>query len=94
MGRGVVPTLTRATQVIPLSARGDERLPAVTLVDLSISRPFGFGPGRKIVPRLDIYNLGNASTIVALNPAVGGTYLAPSQIVAPRIMRIGFSVNF
>jgi hypothetical protein len=94
VGRAVVPTLTRASQVIPLSARGDERLPSVGLVDLSISRPFGFGPGRKIVPRLDIYNLGNASTVVALNPAVGGTYLAPSQIVAPRIMRIGFSVNF
>jgi len=92
--RTVLPTLTRSTQVIPLSARGDERLPTVTLVDLSFSRAFNFAQGRRIVPRLDIYNVGNAATVVVLNPAVGGSYLAPSQIVAPRIMRVGFSVNF
>jgi len=77
-----------------LKARGDERLPTVTLVDLSFSRAFNFAQGRRIVPRLDIYNVGNAATVVVLNPAVGGSYLAPSQIVAPRIMRVGFSVNF
>jgi len=92
--RTLLPTLTRASQVIPLSARGDERYPTVTLIDLSFSRAFTFLQTRKIVPRLDIYNVGNAATIVALNPAVGGSYLAPSQIVAPRIMRVGFSLNF
>jgi hypothetical protein len=69
-------------------------MPSVTLIDLSLSRAFGFGQGRKIVPRFDVYNLGNASTVVGLNPAIGGTYLVPTQIVAPRIARVGFSVNF
>jgi hypothetical protein len=92
--RSLLPTLTRASQVVFLSARGDERMPSVTLIDLSLSRAFGFGQGRKIVPRFDVYNLGNASTVVGLNPAIGGTYLVPTQIVAPRIARVGFSVNF
>ena len=93
----LLPTLTRPSQTVFLSARGDERLPSVTLIDIGFSRAFALGPGRKIVPRVDLYNLGNASTVVGLNPAVptsGSTYLAPTQIVAPRIARIGFSVNF
>jgi outer membrane receptor protein involved in Fe transport len=86
-------TLTRATQVIPLSERGDERLPTVTMVDLRISRPIKFGQ-RQIVPQLDLFNIGNAGTIVRYNVAVGSTYLTPAEIVAPRIIRVGFSIDF
>ena len=86
--------LTRATQLVFLSERGTERLPSVTMVDLSLSRPFRFGGGRAISPRLDLFNIGNAGTIVRYNPAVGGTYLAPAEIVAPRIIRVGFSIDF
>src|SRR4029079_13809325 len=46
--------LTRATQTVLLSARGDERLQAVNLVDLRISRAFRFG-NRKIEPQIDIF---------------------------------------
>jgi hypothetical protein len=92
--RTIVPGLVRATQNVFLSARGDERLPSVTLIDLRISRAFRFGGNRRIVPQFDIFNLGNAATILSLNGAVGGSYRAPSQIVAPRIMQVGFSVNF
>jgi hypothetical protein len=88
--------LTRSAQTIFLSDRGDERYPAVTLIDLRISRIFRFG-SRRIEPTFDIFNLGNASTITTLTtavPATGVTYLAPSAIVSPRIMKVGFSINF
>jgi len=85
--------LTRASQTVFLSDRGDERYPAVTLIDLRISRIFRFG-ARRIEPTFDIFNLGNASTITTLTSAVGGTYLVPNAIVSPRIMKIGFNVNF
>ena len=86
--------LTRANQTIFLSQRGDERLPAVTLIDLRISRSFRFANGRRIEPTFDIFNLGNASTITSLNAGVGTTYLIPTAIVSPRIMKIGFVVGF
>jgi hypothetical protein len=76
-----------------LSERGDERLPTVTMVDLRFSRPIKFGT-RQFVPQLDIFNIGNAATIVRYNPAVGSTYLAPGEILAPRIVRVGFSIDF
>jgi hypothetical protein len=85
--------LTRATQVIPLSERGTERLPPVTMVDLRVSRPFKFG-ARQLVPQLDLFNIGNASTIVRYNVAVGSTYRGPAEIVAPRIIRLGLSIDF
>jgi hypothetical protein len=85
--------LTRSSQTIFLSNRGDERLPSVTLSDLRISRSFRFGT-RRIEPTFDIFNLGNASTVTSLVSGVGSTYLAPTGIVSPRIMKVGFTVNF
>ena len=35
--------LTRASQTVPLSQRGDERYPNVTAIDLRVSRKFKFG---------------------------------------------------
>ena len=85
--------LTRATQTVALSQRGDERLPTMTLADISISRTFKFGP-RRIVPRFDIFNLTNANTADSISTGVGATYLVPQTIVAPRVMKVGFSINF
>jgi hypothetical protein len=95
--RTVFPTLTRADQVIArLAERGDERYPDVTLLDLRFSRPFRLGRARQInvEPLVELFNLGNASTIVARNSSVGSRYLFPTEILSPRIVRVGFSVTF
>lgn len=95
--RTVFPTLTRASQSIPrLAERGDERYPDVTLVDLRFSRPFRIGRGRQINidPLIEIFNIGNASTIVTYTTGVGSRYLFPTEILSPRIVRVGFSVTF
>ena len=85
--------LTRANQTVLLSQRGDERYEGVTMFDLRLSKSFRFGP-RSITPQIDLFNITNAGTTVAHAVAVGGSYLAPQEILAPRIIRIGFSVNF
>jgi hypothetical protein len=86
-------TLTRSSQSVTLSQRGEERYPAVTMADVRISRSFRFGD-RRFVPQLDIFNIGNASSVVTYNTAVGGSYLDPREILSPRIIRVGFSLNF
>ena len=86
--------LTRASQTVILSDRGDERLNAVNLIDLRISRAFRFDQRRKIEPQIDIFNLTNSNVADSNSPAVGATYLVPQTIIAPRIIRVGFSVNF
>lgn len=89
-----VVALTRGSQNVFLSARGDERLPAVNEVDLRISRPFKLGATRRIIPQVDLYNIGNAAPAVTITSAVGGSYLAPTQILAPRIIRVGLAMTF
>jgi hypothetical protein len=86
-------SLTRTSQTIDLSERGDERYSPVTMVDLRLSRAFRFG-SRRFVPQLDIFNIGNADTVVSVQNAVGGTYLDPREILSPRIIRVGFSLDF
>src|SRR5262249_9367438 len=83
--------LTRSSQLVLLSDRGDERYDTVTLVDLRVSRAFRFGP-RRITPQFDIYNLTNQYTVQSTTVGVGSTYLRPTSILSPRIMRVGFSV--
>jgi hypothetical protein len=90
-GAGVA--LTRSSQTVVLSERGDERYPDVTMFDVRLSRAFRFG-GRSITPQLDIFNLGNADMTTSLNNTVGSTYLLPQEILSPRIIRVGFSLNF
>jgi len=85
--------LTRASQLVLLSNRGDERLDTVSLIDLRISRAFRFGT-RRISPQLDIYNLTNQYTPQGLTVGVGSTYLRPTSIISPRIMRVGIVLNF
>ena len=86
-------TLTRASQTVILSERGDERYPNVVMADLRLSRSFRFG-ARSFQPELSIFNLTNADTVVSHTVGLGGNYLVPTEILAPRIIRVGFSFNF
>ncbi len=85
--------MTRATQTVLLSNRGDERLDAVTMLDLRLSKTFRFGT-RSIGPQVDFFNITNADTATGVNGVVGGTYLFPSEILSPRIIRVGLVINF
>jgi hypothetical protein len=91
--RAFFPTLTRSSQTVRLTDRGDERLPDVAMVDFRISRTFRFG-ARRIMPMIEVFNLGNADTITGYNAAVGSAYLRPSEILSPRILRFGITMDF
>lgn len=87
-------TLARSTQTVVLSRRGDERFDNVIMGDIRLSRRFTLPGGRSVTPQVDFFNVSNADTAVAHNVQVGSSYLYPSEILAPRIIRVGFSLNF
>ncbi|HYM22692.1 MAG TPA: hypothetical protein VEU08_05775, partial [Vicinamibacterales bacterium] len=92
---GCTGGLIRSSQSVILSDRGDERLPATTLLDFRVSRSFQFATSRRIVPHLDIFNATNRYTAQSLTTtAQSTTYLVPTSIVSPRIIRIGVDLNF
>jgi hypothetical protein len=85
--------LTRATQTVALSERGDERFGAVRMFDVRLSRTFRFGT-RSFSPQVDFFNITNSDQVVSQTNAVGSSYKFPAEILAPRIIRVGFALNF
>src|SRR4029077_357689 len=66
-------SLTRVTQRVTYEPRGTTRLPDVNLFDFSIRRTFG--PGRySVEPIMDMFNVGNVSTIRARSTQLGPSY--------------------
>jgi len=66
------------------------------LFDARLAKTFRFG-SRSISPQIDFFNISNADTVVNTTVAVGPSYLLPSggdPILSPRIIRVGFSLNF
>jgi hypothetical protein len=88
------PALTRASQRVFLSAAGDERYPDLTMIDFRVSRSFRLAGSLTVEPLLEVFNVANESTIVTLTSVVGSNYLRPTEILGPRLWRIGARIQF
>ena len=64
------------------------------MVNLRLAKSFRFLGDRRFTPQVDFFNIGNASTVVNQTMAIGSAYLTPVEILAPRIIRVGFSLDF
>lgn len=92
--RAAFPGLTRSTQTVRVNTSGDERLPNVMLIDLRFSRPIKFAGNRVIEPQIDVFNVANNDVIVRMVDAIGPRLGYPSEILAPRIIRLGCAIKF
>ena len=92
--RAIYPGLTRASQTVYMNQRGDPRLPNVTMADVRLSRTFKFGRIGSLEPQLEVFNIANNDVILNMVNAVGARLGYPSEILAPRILRLGVSVKF
>src|SRR5260221_1278542 len=86
-------SLTQGTTVVAVAARGDTRLPAVRSLDMTLRRTFRFGT-KTIEPRLDLFNLTNAATILARTNQLGPTYGQASSIQRGTLIKEGFGLLF
>jgi hypothetical protein len=86
-------SLTQGTTTVTVAPRGDTRLPSVRSLDVTVRRTFAFG-SKTIAPRLDLYNLTNAATILARTTQLGPTYGQASSIQRGLLIKAGFDVNF
>jgi len=92
--RAISPGLTRSAQTVRVNERGAERLPSVTLLDLRFSRPIRFADGRIFEPQIDLFNVTNNDVIVGIVDSIGPRLGFPTEILAPRILRVGFVLKF
>ena len=85
--------LTRATQNVALSERGDERFEAVTMMDVRLSRAFNFG-SRSFTPQIDFFNLTNADTVTGVVQASGRFFRQPMTNIRGTVVRFGARYTF
>jgi hypothetical protein len=92
VGSNTVP-LTRVTQRVTYEPRGTTRLPSVNLVDISLRKTWTNGR-YSVEPIMDMFNVGNVSTIRARSTQLGPSYGVASDVVRGRIIKFGLNVKF
>jgi hypothetical protein len=79
--------------VLTVEARGTTRLPPVSSLDVSVRKFWRFS-GVRLEPRVDLYNITNAATILGRVTQLGPTYGRVSSIQRGRLIKLGLSVEF
>ena len=99
-GPGAVPGGTTGTisySTLEYTARGQERLDPVKLLDVGVQKVIKLRGGRnRLKLMVDGFNMFNESTILRYsnNLITASNYLAPASIVPPRVFRFGASIAF
>ena len=83
-----------ATQTVFLSERGDERFEPLKRPTSGFLRDPSVSGRAASRWHINFFNINNTAPVVALNSGVGATYLAPGEILALRIIRVGFSIDY
>jgi hypothetical protein len=92
-GRTFAATLNYGSQRILVEPFDSQRQDPVNLLDLRVERSFVV-LGQKLTGLLDVYNITNANTEQNVNWNSGTTYLFPSNIIGPRIVRLGVKFDW
>jgi hypothetical protein len=90
-------TLTRASQAIQLSRRGDERYENVVMFDMRLGKSFNFGGRGRFTREIELLQHRKLRHGREHDVAVGPSYLLPAggdPILSPRIIRVGFALSF
>lgn len=90
---GTTTALTQVTQSLVIEPRATTRLPALNQLDLTMKKTWRVR-GASIEPRVDLYNLLNASTILGRLTQLGPTYGRVANIQRGRLIKIGFNLDF
>jgi hypothetical protein len=90
-----VTGLVQGTTVVRVAERGDDRAEAITkFVDLSFSKRFRFGKASSLEPVVQIFNIFNDNSVYNYQQRIGGSYGRPTQLLAPRLVRLGVTWSF
>jgi hypothetical protein len=90
LGRNLIGGTTN----VPLIKPGTTYADRLNQVDFRASKRFGAGQGRRVQANVDLYNLFNASPVLALNTTSGGSWLQPLQILQGRLLKFGVQLDF
>jgi hypothetical protein len=87
-------SLTQVSQRVRVDPRGTTRLPDNNLVDLSVRKTFVVGDQASVQAVLELFNLLNANTTQSRITQLGSSYGRVTSIQYPRMLRLGFMLQF
>jgi Carboxypeptidase regulatory-like domain/TonB dependent receptor len=93
-GRTILATMNYGSQRILTEPLDSQRQSNFTLVDLRVEKGFKLGGTKRAAGFLDIYNLTNTNAEENLIWGSGATFLQPTVIVGPRIVRFGVKFDW
>jgi hypothetical protein len=73
---------------------GKIRLPNVDIVNLRLSRPTPLGDRFTLEPIADLFNIGNANTVISEVPVGGNSFEKPTNQINPFIARFALRLSF
>jgi hypothetical protein len=82
---------TATVQLIAPGTMYDERL---YQLDLRASKIFRVGGRHRLQANVDVYNAGNASSILSINTTYGANWLRPTSILQGRLVKFGGQWDF
>jgi hypothetical protein len=85
--------LTQVSQSIVVQPSGTIRQPGATIVDMNLMRPITVGHA-KFSPRVDIFNVLNASGVQTYIAQLGPSYGNAITILDGRLVKFGITVNW
>jgi hypothetical protein len=84
-------TSTKTINLIqPQTVFGDR----LTQIDLRMSKRFTLAHGARFAVNADLYNLTNSNWIIAYGTTFGPQFMRPSQVLSPRMFKIGAQFDF
>jgi hypothetical protein len=91
--RTFVGTLSYGNATLKAEPTAANRSPNITLVDLRTEKAVRVGRAR-IMGLFDVYNIFNSNATQAQTTISGASWLRPTAITAPRMLRIGARVEW
>jgi len=86
--------LTSGNATVPLIAPGTMYGDRLSQIDFRVSKLVSIGTGRRLQANVDLYNLFNASPVLALNTTFGNAWQRPLQILQGRLLKFGVQLDF
>jgi hypothetical protein len=87
-------TLPQGSQTVVVREVGSVRLPTQTTMDLNLRKDIRLGSGQRLVPRLEVFNLLNNSSIQGWITTLGPTYHRPNLIQHGRLWKLEVAYDF
>ncbi len=93
-GRTFTAVMNYGTIRVPAEPINTNRQDNVSIVDFRAEKVFRLDATLTVSPFIDLYNVLNANPVQNMTWASGTSYLRPTNIVPPRVARLGAKINW